>query len=405
MVDALVRSETDQLLQQIFPELDYEDIAALSRAAMPCVYPAGVDVCREGELGDTLYIIASGEADVVVHAANQQEIMIDTIATNAYFGEMAMLGETTRSATIRTRVVCHMLEISHHAFLAITDSNPGLLRRLLGQVIGHLRRNDRAVIQALNVKNSELQRTYADLAEQEQLRSQFIATLSHELRTPLTSIRGYLGLINKGALHGDSLQVAMGSITRNVESMVVLTNQMMLLHEMFPKSPDLTLVELPDLIVEALRITREVVEDQETAVKLNFSPALPPTFADKGTLILAIRAILENAFKYNPNKTKISVRVYCPEEGVVAIAIQDEGIGIPPCAHSRIFDPFYRLETEGGTHLFPGIGAGLTIANMVIARHNGRIELSSQLGVGSTFTIFLPAQYVKAKKNFELDRM
>ncbi len=387
MLNVTIKSEIDGLLQQVFPEMEHEDISALGRATMPCIYPENVDVCREGELGDSLYILVSGEADIIVHAANQQEIVVDTIFANAYFGEMTMLSETTRSATIRTRTICHMLEITHHAFLSITDSNPGLLRRLLNQVIGHLRRNDRAVINELNDKHDELHKAYAELADQEQLRSQFIATLSHELRSPLTTLRGYMGLINQDMLHGKSFQMAMGSMTNSVESLVVLTNQMMLLYEMFPKSPDLTPVELPDLIIEALRITREVVEDQETAVKLDFSSNLPKIPADKGTLVLAIRAILENAFKFNPEKKKITVRAYYPQKDQVAIAIQDNGVGIPEWAHRRIYDPFYRLETEGGTHLFPGIGVGLTIANMVIGRHNGRIELSSQPGVGSTWTI------------------
>ena len=60
--------------------------------------------------------------------------------------------------------------------------------------------------------------------------------------------------------------------------------------------------------------------------------------------------------------------------------------------HERIFDPFYRLEEEGSTYLFPGIGVGLTIAKFIVTRHNGRIEVDSKPGKGSTFTVYLPLE-------------
>ena len=393
MLDTAVMTDTHKLLQTVFPELDPRDAERLALAAEPCVYPEGVDVCKEGEPGDALFIIGSGMTDIIVHAADNQEIVVDTISGPTYFGEMALLGATTtRSATIRTRSVCHMLEISHRAFLSITDENPDLLRRLLSQIIGHLRRNDRAVIQALNEKHAQLHHAYAELAEQEQLRSQFIATLSHELRTPLTAVQGYLGLMNQGALHGDSMKVAMQSINGNVQTLVSLTNQMMLLYEMFPESPEYSRFNLPDVIIEALNEVRDTMQDTETAVMLGFEQAIPMIYADKRLLLLVFRALIENAFKYNPDKAPIEIKAFCAGNGEVAVMVKDNGIGIPSWAHGRIFEPFYRIEHEGGAHLFPGIGVGLTIANMLTGRHNGRIEVDSQPGVGSSFTVYLPVR-------------
>jgi signal transduction histidine kinase len=390
MVDVEVHSDIHDLLQRVFPELRKDDVDALSSAAVSVVFPADVDICREGESGETLYIIGTGAVDIIVHAADDQEIVIDTIGANAYFGEMALLAKTTRSATIRTNTVCHMLEISHDAFLSVADKSPGMLRRLLRQVIGHLRRNDRAVIQELNVKHAALQEAYADLAEQEELRSQFIATLSHELRTPLTSVLGYVELINRGAVKQNSLNVAMDSISRNVQTMVTLTNQMMLLYELFPAVPEYASVNVPDLVIEALKVAREMERDTETTVHLEFAPAIPDIYADKKALLMAIRAILENAFKYNPENTPIVVAVSRLNEKEIGIVVRDQGIGVPDWAHERIFEPFYRIEREGGKNLFPGIGVGLTIAQMVISRHNGRIDLDSIPDRGSTFTIVLP---------------
>lgn len=390
MKDSLPNIDHQQLLQQTFPDLGQDDIVALIQASEPRYYPAGVDICLEGEIGDSMFILAEGEVDVIVHANNKQEIHIDVVGVNNYFGEMALLGETTRTATIRARTPCHTLQISHTEFLPIAHSNPKLLRSLLRQIIGHLRTNDQAVIRELNVKNASLEEAYADLAEQEELRSQFIATLSHELRTPLTSIKGFLGLVNQGAMQGESLKVALDSITRNVNTMVGLTNDLLILYEMRPAVPEFAYVNLPDILIESLNTARETLNGQSPAVTLDIAPDIANIFADKRSLVLALRALIENAFKFDPDKNPVHLRAFCPTENEVAISVTDQGVGIPAADLDRIFEAFVRLEKEGGQQLFPGLGVGLTIAKYVVERHNGRIDVESILEQGSTFTIYIP---------------
>ena len=384
-----VMYDAKQLLKTAFTDMPPEDIAILDQVAKPITFPEGVDICQEGEEGDRLYIIGEGWTDIIVHAENGQEIVVDKIGPGAYFGEMSLLGQTTRSATIRTKSECFMLEISHSDFEKAVIANPSLLRRMMHRIIGHLRRNDRAVIQELNRANGELLEAYDELAEQEALRSKFVMTLTHEIRTPLTKIRGYVDLINKGAMNEQMLPVAMGSITRSVEHMVGLTNDMFLLYEMNPAQPQYSTVDLPDLLIEALQITRENLGDSVTAVNFKLDPNLPPIIADRKTLLLALRAVIGNAFKYDPHNQPITIEACCLD-GEIAIAIQDKGVGIPSIEQERIFDPFYRLEEEGSTHLFPGIGVGLTIAKFILNRHNGRIEVKSKPKNGSTFTLYLP---------------
>ncbi|MCA9919365.1 MAG: cyclic nucleotide-binding domain-containing protein [Anaerolineales bacterium] len=277
--------ETDrstlELLQTAFPDLSRNNIKTLSQAGVYEDYPSFTNVCLEGEEGTTLYVLAQGQVDIIVSADDNQEILVDTIGPGTYFGEMAFLGETTRMATIRTRTPCRMLSIEEEDFMAIAQTNPSLLRTLLRQIIGHIRRNDRAVIHELNVKNDALHKTYAELEEQEQLRTQFIATLSHELRTPLTSIKGYLSLINVGAMKGDSLQVALDSITRNVNKMVGHTNDLLILYEMHPQKPSFDYLEVADVLIEALNAARSVLNDHSTPVTIDIKPDAPKVYADR----------------------------------------------------------------------------------------------------------------------------
>jgi signal transduction histidine kinase len=291
---------------------------------------------------------------------------------------------------VQAHSACSVLEIDQADFMSIARANPNLLRTLLRQIIGHLRKNDQAVIRELNIKNAALQRTYADLAEQEALRTQFIATLAHELRTPLTSAKGFLGLIQQGAIQGDSLPAAVESVARNVDKVVGLTNDLLILYEMHPTETEYAYVNVADVLIEALHGAKEAAQGQLPVVQMDIAPDLPEIVADKRALTLALRALIENAFKYDPAGNPVSIRARSGEGSEIVLAIEDQGIGIPVEAQRRIFEPFFRIETEGGTHLFPGLGIGLTIAKFIVGRHNGRIQVDSQIGKGSTFTVRLP---------------
>jgi signal transduction histidine kinase len=394
---AELETEAAVLLRQALPDLKAEEIVALSQAARITSHPPGTDLTREGEEGHTFFVLAEGSLNILVQAGDGHTILVDQIRPPNYFGEMAFFGKSVRMATIRARTPCRTLEIEEDDFMRVAQANPRLLQSLLQQIIGHLRRNDRAVIRELNTKNLELETAYAELSEQEALRTKFIATLSHEFRTPLTSIQGFINLINQGAIQGESLLAAMHSIGRNVERLVGLTNDMLVLYEMHPTLMQFEYMNVADIVVEALNATRSRLPNAPAAVSLDIDPNLPEVYVDPRALTLALQAVIENAFKFDPQQQPIQLRVYSvpavngrvgPQ---VAIDVIDQGVGIPATEQQRMFEPFYRLESEGSAHLFPGLGIGLTIAHFVIERHQGEIKVNSQLGEGSTFTILLPA--------------
>ena len=282
--------------------------------------------------------------------------------------------------------------MERETFLAVADRNPVLLRRLASQLTDHLRNNDRAVINELRQKNNAVEEAYRDLATQEKMRREFVTTLSHELRTPLTSIQGYLQLMHKGVIRGDSLPVALDSITRNVEKMVAMTNNMLVLYEMQLSSPEFAELDLVDVVVEAVRRVQSTPDYAQAEISAVISPTLPHLHGDKNGLVLALHALLENAAKFSPAHTPVELRAQMGEDGGVWLDVVDKGVGIPTAEQEKIFEPFYRLEhvQKGGSTLFAGIGIGLSIAKFIVERHGGRIVLTSTPGKGSTFSIRLP---------------
>lgn len=152
---------------------------------------------------------------------------------------------------------------------------------------------------------------------------------------------------------------------------------------------------LPPFLTSSARSRLSI---QPTAVSLDINPGLPERYADPRALSLALQAIMENAFKFDPQKQPILLRVRSQplpngssNGRQVAIDVVDQGVGIPEDQQQRISEPFYRLELEGGSHLFPGLGIGLPLARIVVERHRGQIVVNSRPAAGSTFTVLLPA--------------
>ena len=134
-----------------------------------------------------------------------------------------------------------------------------------------------------------------------------------------------------------------------------------------------------------------MLNDLTTPVTIDIAPNVPKLFADRRGITLALRALIENAFKYSAHEAPVAVSASCSEDGEITIAVSDAGVGISAKDQMRLFEPFFRLEKEeGAATLYPGLGIGLTIAKFVVDRHDGRIEIRSTLGVGSTFSLCLP---------------
>jgi signal transduction histidine kinase len=332
-----------ELLQHIFPELTTTELQVMDAAAQEQRYEPGDLLCREGEIGRRLFIISEGEAEIFVQTDENQLILVKNVGPADYFGEMALINDAPRAATVRAITKCSTLEIDREAFVATIDQNPALLRSIVRQISNHLRNNDRIIIRELRKKNQALNVAYNNLSSQEKLRTDFIATLSHELRTPLTSAQGFLHLINRGAMQGAAQKVALETVTRNVEKMVDLINNLLVLYEMHLTSPEYSDVSLEALVREAIREARSTANAQLHPVEFVRSGDLPMIRGDRNGLLLSVRSLIENAFKFSRENDLVVVNLYLINEDRAAIDVVDQGIGIPAEAQEHIFEPFFKV--------------------------------------------------------------
>jgi two-component system OmpR family sensor kinase len=216
----------------------------------------------------------------------------------------------------------------------------------------------------------------------------FAADASHELRTPLTSISGHARMLDEWALEGDkeTAHRSVGTIRREAGKMRGLVESLLTLTRGDEGAP--MEVGRYDLGAVGKEATETAGAAADGRVAVEFVPMeheVTVTF-DRGRVLQVASILLDNAVKYTPDggSVKVSVR---EEDGSVALAISDTGVGISEEQLPLIFERFYRADpsrSEGGA------GLGLSIARQIAEAHGGQIRAQSTPGKGSTFTLLLP---------------
>jgi two-component system, OmpR family, sensor kinase len=215
-----------------------------------------------------------------------------------------------------------------------------------------------------------------------------VADVSHDLRTPLTTIRGNLDLLKRGAVDDEVMRgEALRAIGDETERMSRLVSDLLLLAQ---ADAGMTLhrqpVELDTLLLEVYRQAQVMALAHNISVRLGAEDqALVGGDVDRLRQLLL--NLIDNALKYTPAGGQV-VLVLRRSDGWVRIQVTDNGVGIAPEDLPHIFERFYRADRSRARR--GGSGLGLSIAQWIAEAHGGRVEVSSEVGKGSTFTVWLP---------------
>ena len=220
----------------------------------------------------------------------------------------------------------------------------------------------------------------------------FIAGMSHELRTPLSAIRLYTQTLQSGSVADDPAKMAecLDTILRETEWLDVMLDRILTWRMAARDQLPLECVDQPvgAAIEGAVERFRTMVPADEVSVTCRMDTR-QTVHHDVRAVHAVVLNLLTNAYKYTGDDKRIEVTAQDAEDGV-QVAIRDNGVGMTPAQAKRVFQPFYRVETEDGVKS-SGAGLGLSIAQHLINRQEGTIRISSVPGEGSVFTIHLPA--------------
>jgi len=216
----------------------------------------------------------------------------------------------------------------------------------------------------------------------------FVADVSHELRTPLTAIQGNLDLLRIGAIDNpEDRHAALAALESEVARLSRMVNDLLFL----ARSDTATRtshqpVELDTLLLDVFRQAQILGEDVSLSLG-HEDQALVTGNPDRLRQVLL--NLVDNALKYTPKGGQVTLSLF-RDKGWARVVIEDTGIGIPEEAIPHLFERFYRVD-KGRSRLRGGSGLGLAIAKEIAEAHRGRIEVESEEGKGSRFTLWLPA--------------
>jgi len=239
----------------------------------------------------------------------------------------------------------------------------------------------------------------------DRIRRDFVANVSHELRTPLTAVRGYLEALDDEALTVQERREFLDVIRRHTVRMERLVRDLLRLARIEAGQEAL---DLGTYQTEAMfrSVTAELagpIQSRKLVIETQVAPEAATIAADAAKLHDVLRNVIENAINHSPEGGRIELQAQLEGEHV-ALAIGDEGPGIPDSDLARVFERFYRVDKSrtrdvAGAHSATvadapgGTGLGLSIAKHLVEAHGGRITVDNRQPHGALFTIYLPLRH------------
>ncbi|MCK5659884.1 MAG: hypothetical protein KAH86_00895, partial [Methanosarcinales archaeon] len=240
--------------------------------------------------------------------------------------------------------------------------------------------------------NRELSDANAKLREVDVMKSEFLDTVSHELRTPLTSIIGYSGLLLdgiQGEMNEKQTQYVEG-IWRKGMHQLQLVNDILDLSKLESGRMNVNLgsVSVSKSIKDAMADVMPLIKDKQHETAIEIADGLGDICADRTRLKQVLLNLVSNAIKFTPDGGRIVIKAEDMGE-MVRISVIDNGIGINEEDVSRLFNRFIQID-QSNTRSVGGTGLGLAIVKDMVELMNGSVELESEFGTGTMFSILLP---------------
>ena len=235
-----------------------------------------------------------------------------------------------------------------------------------------------------------IKKQHEDIIKSARMRQEFTANVSHELKTPLTSIMGYAELIESGMAEEEDLTRFAHGIRNNAARLLTLINDTIRLSEMDDGQVNAEKVHLN--LYEMAKYCVDMMEMSADKHKVNIELLGQECYVtgDRQQLEELLYNLCDNAIRYNNEGGKVTVEVKSVE-GAAVLSVRDTGIGIPKEHQERIFERFYRVD-KSRSKSTGGTGLGLAIVKHIITGFGAKLELNSEVGIGTEIKVFFPQE-------------
>ncbi|MFC1766405.1 ATP-binding protein [Planctomycetota bacterium] len=230
------------------------------------------------------------------------------------------------------------------------------------------------------------------------LKSDFVSTVSHEFKSPLTSIRQLAEMLQAGRVPAEERrQQYYNVLLEQSERLSLLIDNILDFAQMEEGKRAFVFdrVDMGSLLEEVVASIQQRVQHEGFTIKAQLDTPLPCLQADRAAISQAVTNLIDNAVKYSTVAKEVTIRAYTDDRHLM-IAVQDFGIGIRPEEMDRVFERFYRGGDEL-TRTVKGSGLGLTLVKQIVEAHHGSVQVESEPGHGSTFSVKLPLHSAEVK--------
>lgn len=244
---------------------------------------------------------------------------------------------------------------------------------------------------SLEQRAEALEKAYHDLEESDRLKDQLLQNLSHELSTPLTHILGYMSLLKEGDFGPLNVEQASTAqlVIQKAQRVADLVKDIIAAHSNSSGILNFSNTHLEQIAALSARSFGGKAEAANIHLVMRAQPNLPAVMIDRVKIAEVFEALIDNAIKFSPSGSRVEVDVKDTNGPMLQASVRDQGIGIPPEEHERIFQRFYQVDGST-TRQYGGTGLGLAIAASVVIGHKGRIWVESTPGQGSCFYFTVP---------------
>ncbi|MEH2957753.1 HAMP domain-containing sensor histidine kinase [Candidatus Merdisoma sp. JLR.KK006] len=229
-----------------------------------------------------------------------------------------------------------------------------------------------------------------ELGEMDEYQKKFVANISHDFRSPLTSIKGYVEAMLDGTIPPEMQEKYLNIVLMETERLNKLTTGLLALNSFDTKRNrlDITSFDINGVIKNTVSSFEGQCRDRRITIELLFDAKQQYVSADMGKIQQVMYNLLDNAIKFSPNDSVITIETTLRHEKVF-ISVKDEGIGIPKDSMKKIWERFYKTDASRGRDK-RGTGLGLSIVKEIVASHGEHINAISTEGVGTEFIFTLP---------------
>ena len=252
------------------------------------------------------------------------------------------------------------------------------------------------VISATTMKMAEEIREHMDRLEKEKrIRQEFFSNASHELKTPITSVRGYAELLDQGFVTDEAVKKDfIARILKETDNMTNLINDILMISRLEAKEAEVTYstVRMVPLLTEIFESVEPIAAEYQVTLHKECEPVSIEASAKQ--LRELIMNLVSNGIKYNHPGGNVWVEISARGTDM-CVRVRDDGCGIRKEDQDRIFERFYRVD-KGRSKKMGGTGLGLSIVKHIAEYYNGHIELESEPGKGSCFTVTIPGNQTKS---------